>query len=155
MNEPIVVEMPGKCPKCGSRILKRTSKKGYVFYACERGPDCGFITWDVPTKGICPECGKKFPLNDKGRHRRFCSAECREEYYRKQKDRSAWPSARTAVCPQCGKEFTATREQKHKRVYCSHRCAAIAWRKRERAAALRQADGAGVKKEGQDDCDQT
>ena len=109
-------------------------------------------TWGVV---VCPECGKKFPINDKGRHRRFCSAECREEYYRKQKDRSAWPSARTAVCPQCGKEFTATREQKHKRVYCSHRCAAIAWRKRERAAALRQADGAGVKKEGQDDCDQT
>ena len=25
---PIVVEMPGKCPKCGSRILKRTSKRG-------------------------------------------------------------------------------------------------------------------------------
>ena len=27
-TKPIVVEMPGKCPKCGGRILKRTSKKG-------------------------------------------------------------------------------------------------------------------------------
>ena len=36
-TKPIVVEMPGKCPKCGSKILKRTSKKGYVYYACERG----------------------------------------------------------------------------------------------------------------------
>ena len=57
-TKPIVVEMPGKCPKCGSKILKRTSKKGYVFYACERGTDCGFITWDVPTKDVCPACGK-------------------------------------------------------------------------------------------------
>ena len=57
-TKPIVVEMPGKCPKCGGRILKRTSKKGYVFYACERGTDCGFITWDVPTKDFCPACGK-------------------------------------------------------------------------------------------------
>ena len=29
-TKPIVVEMPGKCPKCGSRILKRTSKTGDV-----------------------------------------------------------------------------------------------------------------------------
>ena len=35
-TKPIVTEMPGKCPKCGGKILKRTSKKGYVFYACER-----------------------------------------------------------------------------------------------------------------------
>ena len=53
-TKPIVVEMPGKCPKCGGRILKRTSKKGYVFYACERGTDCGFITWDVPHQGLLP-----------------------------------------------------------------------------------------------------
>ena len=36
-TKPLVIEMPGKCPKCGSRILKRTSKNGYVYYACERG----------------------------------------------------------------------------------------------------------------------
>ena len=40
--------MPGRCPKCGATILKRKSKKGYVYYACERGAECGFMTWDVP-----------------------------------------------------------------------------------------------------------
>ena len=68
---PIVVEMPGKCPACGGRLLKRTSRKGFAYYACERGHDCpghgegeggeniqGFMTWDVPTKDYCPECGK-------------------------------------------------------------------------------------------------
>ena len=72
-TKPIVVEMPGKCPKCGSRILKRTSKKGYVFYACERGTDCGFITWDVPTKDYCPACGKTlFKKAGRGPLKSFC-----------------------------------------------------------------------------------
>ena len=53
-TKPIVIEMPGECPKCGSRILKRTSKKGYAYYACEKGAECGFMTWDVPVKDRCP-----------------------------------------------------------------------------------------------------
>ena len=72
-TKPIVIEMPGKCPKCGGRILKRTSKKGYVFYACERGTDCGFITWDVPTKDFCPACGKTmFKHSGRGPLKSFC-----------------------------------------------------------------------------------
>jgi len=72
-TKPIVVEMPGKCPKCGGKILKRTSKKGYVFYACERGTDCGFITWDVPTKDFCPACGKTlFKKAGRGPLKSFC-----------------------------------------------------------------------------------
>ena len=72
-TKPIVVEMPGKCPKFGGRILKRTSKKGYVFYACERGTDCGFITWDVPTKDFCPACGKTmFKHSGRGPLKSFC-----------------------------------------------------------------------------------
>ena len=72
-TKPIVVEMPGRCPKCGGKILKRTSKKGYVFYACERGTDCGFITWDVPTKDFCPACGKTmFKKSGRGPLKSFC-----------------------------------------------------------------------------------
>ena len=72
-TKPIVIEMPGKCPVCGSRILKRTSKKGYTYYACERGADCGFMTWNVPVKDFCPECGKTmFKLSGKGKKTPFC-----------------------------------------------------------------------------------
>ncbi len=75
---PLVVEMPGKCPKCGSRIFKRTSKKGYTYYACEKGAACGFMTWDVPTKDNCPVCGKTmFKLSGKGQRKSFCvNEEC-------------------------------------------------------------------------------
>ena len=72
-TKPIVVEMPGRCPKCGSRILKRTSKNGYTYYACEKGSDCGFMTWNVPVKDNCPECGKTlFKLSGKGQKKPFC-----------------------------------------------------------------------------------
>lgn len=77
-TKPLVIEMPGKCPKCGSRILKRTSKKGYTYYACERGADCGFMTWYVPTKDFCPNCGKTiFKPSGKGQKKGFCiNEEC-------------------------------------------------------------------------------
>ena len=72
-TKPIVEVAEGKCPKCGSQILKRKSKKGYVFYACERGTDCGFITWDVPTKNFCPTCGKTmFKKSGRGPLKSFC-----------------------------------------------------------------------------------
>ncbi len=77
-TKPIVEKMPGRCPKCGSTILKRKSKKGYVFYACERGAACGFMTWDVPTANDCPTCGQTmFKRSGKGQMKPFCiNEEC-------------------------------------------------------------------------------
>ncbi len=77
-TKPIVIEMPGACPKCGGRIFKRTSKKGYTYYACENSAECGFMTWDVPVKDRCPSCGKTmFKLSGKGARKPFCvNPEC-------------------------------------------------------------------------------
>ncbi|MBQ9167103.1 MAG: type I DNA topoisomerase [Oscillospiraceae bacterium] len=72
-TKPIVEKMPGRCPKCGSGMLKRKSKRGYAYYACERGADCGFMTWDVPTADDCPECGQTmFKKSGRGRMKSFC-----------------------------------------------------------------------------------
>ena len=49
-TKPLVERMPGRCPKCDSGMLKRKSKRGYAYYACETGQSCGFMTWDVPTE---------------------------------------------------------------------------------------------------------
>ena len=77
-TKPLVERMPGRCPRCGSGMLKRKSKKGYVYYACERGAECGFMTWDVPVKDVCPSCGKTlFKLSGKGARKPFCvNPEC-------------------------------------------------------------------------------
>ena len=71
--KPLVERMPGRCPKCGGGMLKRKSKKGYAYYACEQGAECGFMTWDVPTAEDCPECGMTmFKKSGKGRMKPFC-----------------------------------------------------------------------------------
>ena len=77
-TKPIVEKMPGRCPKCGSTILKRKSKRGYAYYGCERGAECGFMTWDVPTAEDCPKCGQTmFKKSGRGRMKPFCvNAEC-------------------------------------------------------------------------------
>ena len=77
-TKPIVERMPGRCPKCGSTILKRKSKKGYAYYACERGAECGFMTWDVPTAQDCPVCGQTmFKKSGRGQMKPFCiNPEC-------------------------------------------------------------------------------
>ena len=72
-TKPLVEKMPGRCPKCGSTILKRKSKKGYAYYACEKGAECGFMSWDVPTAEDCPICGETmFKKAGKGRMKPFC-----------------------------------------------------------------------------------
>ena len=79
--KPLVERMPGRCPKCGSGMLKRKSKRGYAFYACERGMECGFMSWDVPTADDCPKCGfTLFKKSGKGRMKPFCINETCENF---------------------------------------------------------------------------
>ena len=94
-TKAIVEKMPGRCPKCGSTILKRKSKRGFAYYGCERGADCGFMTWDVPTAEDCPKCGQTmFKKSGRGRMKPFCINEACENflpedkrgYYKKKQD---------------------------------------------------------------------
>ena len=80
-TKPIVEHMPGRCPKCGQGMLKRKSKNGYTYYACESGASCGFMTWDVPTANDCPLCGfTMFKKAGKGRNKPFCINETCENF---------------------------------------------------------------------------
>ncbi len=73
-TKPLVVEMPGRCPKCGGRILKKTSRNGYTYYGCDKFPTCDFMTWDVPVKDDCPVCGKTmFKKAGRGFNKPFCA----------------------------------------------------------------------------------
>ncbi len=110
-TKPLVEKMPGRCPKCGSTILKRKSKRGFAYYACEKGTECGFMSWDVPTDQDCPECGQTlFKKSGKGRMKPFCINEAcsrflpedKRGYYQKKEDgeepkkKTAKKTARTA-----------------------------------------------------------
>ena len=81
---PLVVVMPGRCPKCGGRLMKRTgvskkTGKQYNYYCCEHRSakdetaKCDFMTWDVPVKDDCPVCGQTmFKRSGRGYKRPFC-----------------------------------------------------------------------------------
>ena len=47
-----------KCPKCGSDIVEKTTRKGKVFYGCSNYPKCKVAVWDIPVGEVCPECGE-------------------------------------------------------------------------------------------------
>ena len=80
-TKPIVEKMPGRCPKCGGTIFKRKSKRGYAYYACEKGAQCGFMSWDVPTAEDCPKCGQTlFKKAGRGRMKPFCINESCENF---------------------------------------------------------------------------
>ena len=119
-TKPLVEKMPGRCPKCGGAILKRRSKKGYTYYACERGAECGFMTWDVPTAEDCPECGQTlFKKSGKGRMKPFCINEkCsrflpedQRGYYKKKTADTEGTSADTEEKP-AAKKTTAKKTAK-------------------------------------------
>lgn len=57
-TKPLVVETGATCPKCGGKVIQKKSKRGYTFYGCDQYPACDFMTWDTPTKEVCPQCGK-------------------------------------------------------------------------------------------------
>ncbi len=78
-TKPLVIAMPGRCPKCGGRILKKTSRNGYAYYGCEHNSDkdesarCDFMTWDIPVADDCPVCGQTmFKKSGKGFKKPFC-----------------------------------------------------------------------------------
>ncbi|MDY4219380.1 MAG: type I DNA topoisomerase [Candidatus Faecousia sp.] len=108
-TKPIVEHMPGRCPKCGSGMLKRKSKKGYAYYACERGAECGFMSWDVPTEFDCPSCGQTmFKKSGRGRMKPFCVNEAcpnflpedQRGYRKKAKEEEAAPAETGETAPE-------------------------------------------------------
>ncbi|SDI86699.1 type I DNA topoisomerase [Paenibacillus naphthalenovorans] len=57
-TKPIVKNTGVTCPGCHKgQIIERRSKKGRIFYGCDRYPDCEFVSWDKPVDRPCPKCG--------------------------------------------------------------------------------------------------
>lgn len=51
-----------KCSEkeCSGTIVEKKTRRGKIFYGCNRFPDCTFATWDKPIPKECPECGATF-----------------------------------------------------------------------------------------------
>ncbi len=106
-TKPLVVAMPGRCPQCGGRLMKRTGNskktgKQYTYYCCERltskdeSNKCDFMTWDVPVADDCPACGQTmFKKAGKGFKKPFCINEKCENFTPEEK-RGGWKKKEAA-----------------------------------------------------------
>lgn len=77
---PILNYINAACPKCGHRLLEKTSRKNRKFYGCERYPECDFVSWDKPVSEKCPKCRSYMveKKNNKGELIHLCTNEnCR------------------------------------------------------------------------------
>ena len=100
-TKPLVVVMPGRCPTCGGRLMKRTgnskkTNKQYTYYCCEfvgsrdEEKKCDFMTWDVPVADDCPFCGQTmFKKAGKGAKKPYCINEKCENFTPEEK-RGGW-----------------------------------------------------------------
>jgi DNA topoisomerase-1 len=51
------------CPTCKVGYLtERRSRRGKVFFGCNRYPDCTFAAWDRPLPQTCPQCASPYLL---------------------------------------------------------------------------------------------
>ncbi|WP_127592528.1 type I DNA topoisomerase [Paenibacillus lautus] len=56
-TKPIVKDIGVACPKCKEgHVVERRSKKGRIFFGCDRYPECDFVSWDKPSTKPCPNC---------------------------------------------------------------------------------------------------
>lgn len=56
-TKPIVISTGVTCPDCEKgTIVEKRSKKGRIFYGCDRYPECTFVSWDKPVDKPCPKC---------------------------------------------------------------------------------------------------
>ena len=60
-----------KCPSCDEgMIIERLTRRGKVFYGCNRFPKCKTAYWDKPTGDFCPNCNSMLV---EGKERVKCS----------------------------------------------------------------------------------
>ncbi|MDY5480801.1 MAG: type I DNA topoisomerase [Veillonella caviae] len=75
-TKPITIGTSVTCPKCGEgEIVERKSKRGRLFYGCNRYPQCDFTLWDKPTHKFCDTCGSIMveKTYKNGTTKKFCS----------------------------------------------------------------------------------
>ena len=140
-TKPIVIEMPGKCPNCGGKILKRTSRNGNAYYSCEDNKaKCSYRVSEKPDSDICPKCGGKveeYKDND-GSPYWACS-----DYQVRKCSFITWDVPTKDFCPTCGKTLFKRSGRGQNKTFCEN----------EKCSAFVPLDARGYKKKAEDNKD--
>ncbi len=117
-TKPLVIEMPGKCPKCGGRLLKRTSRNGNAYYSCEDHKSlCSYRVSEKPEEPVCPKCGGRvLELKDLDGST-FWACEKNQQY---KCDFITWDIPTKETCPACGKTMFRRGGRGQSKTYCEN-----------------------------------
>lgn len=118
-TKPLVIEMPGKCPKCGGKILKRNSRNGNAYYACEDNKAvCSYRVAEKPEADQCPKCGKKVLQYTDERDGSTYWA-CEDNQNRKCSF-ITWDVPTKEFCPACGKTMFKKSGKGQAKTFCEN-----------------------------------
>jgi DNA topoisomerase-1 len=78
--KPMSLGVPCPTGGCAGELVQRRTKRGRIFYGCNRYPDCQFTLWSKPVPMPCPECQAPFLVEQgsarKGKLLRCFRQEC-------------------------------------------------------------------------------
>ena len=80
------------CPEeeCnGGRVVEKQSRKGKVFYGCDRYPNCKFASWDKPVNKSCSHCNAPILYEKVNRGASTGIIECRVCGIKEEKEENA------------------------------------------------------------------
>ncbi|MBI3120353.1 MAG: type I DNA topoisomerase, partial [Candidatus Kerfeldbacteria bacterium] len=66
-----------RCPQCNKGdIVEKRSRRGKMFYSCNRYPTCKFALWSRPTGSTCQTCGSLMVQKNQQSEARCSNPEC-------------------------------------------------------------------------------
>lgn len=76
-TKAIVKSIGVTCPTCKEGdVVERKSKRGRIFYGCDKYPDCDFVSWDRPIGRNCPKCEHYLVEKKKGQKAQVKCTNC-------------------------------------------------------------------------------
>lgn len=117
-TKPIVIEAEGRCPKCGGKILKRSSKSGNTYYSCEENkPECSFRSDSKPAEDKCPKCGGEIVFHDNENGESYYAC---EKFTKRACDFITWEVPTKDFCPKCGKTLFKRAGRGQAKTFCEN-----------------------------------
>ena len=64
-NKPVSTGVACPNEKCDGEIMEKKTRRGKIFYGCNKYPECDYALWYKPIKRQCPECNFPFIIEKK------------------------------------------------------------------------------------------
>ena len=100
--------------------LPKNTVKSY----CRRGGIVPNISEDVELSSVCDNCGQPLIQTHGTKNKRFCSDQCRMQWWYRHSEEMRHSTEYHFICPVCGKEFVSYGNPT--RIYCSRACFGVA-----------------------------